>query len=159
MGIQGSSNFVQGPWDQVHNHTHGVSTRARFGLTSQNSSKICGHLSDVLSQGLTCYTDVESNGRDAHTKPKPAANVRPTGKRRMRADDLSSPHAPCRQHGLIHPYRLDNWHQDRRTYNARRRTVHDPTPVSTCVQDSVFNKPKSQNLRPPRCSFLGDLLY
>jgi hypothetical protein len=56
-----------------------------------------------------------------HTKSKPAANVRPTGKRRMPHDGLSQ--APCsqkcRQHGLT--YLPTGWTtriKDRRTREA-----------------------------------------
>jgi hypothetical protein len=57
------------PKDQVHDPTHtGFNVRARFGL---NKPKLLQNLRpplfDVLSRGLTCYTDVGSNGRDAHT--------------------------------------------------------------------------------------------
>jgi hypothetical protein len=62
-GIQGSSNFVQGQ-GPVHNTTP-VSCARRFGLKQAETPLLRSPLSMFLSKCLTCYTDVESNGRDA----------------------------------------------------------------------------------------------
>jgi hypothetical protein len=126
----------------------------QFGRSSTNrNSSNCGLPMFYLR---VCYTDVESNGRDASYHPNRLPNVRPTGS--TRADDgLSKP--PCSQSvaGLTYIHSLDNGIKDHRT-SCRPRTVHNR--FSTCVQDSAFNKPKTPpNLHsPPRCSYLKCLI-
>jgi hypothetical protein len=79
--------------------------------TSRKSSKICGHLSSMfLSKGLTCYTDVESNGRDASYQNQTGCQMCDLEREtRMHAQMTVS--APCSQKVSparfdIHPYRL-----------------------------------------------------
>jgi hypothetical protein len=113
-GIQGSSNFVQGPPRTSARPTH-VSTCVQEVLNTTNLLKICGHLSSMfLSKGLTCYTDVESNGRDLANQPAAKCATYRQEDTHARADTISL-QAPCSQSVStrfdIHPYRLDNSHQ------------------------------------------------
>jgi hypothetical protein len=87
--------------DSARPHTQ-VSTCARS-ATSRNSSKICGHLSMILSKD----TDVESNGRDALI-PKPKTGCVTTGRDACIASDGLPCYQKCRQHGLTYLHRLDN---------------------------------------------------
>jgi hypothetical protein len=84
------------PKDQVHDPTH----RQRACKIGLQQAQILQNLRpplDVLSKGLTCYTDVESNGRDAsYQNPNQLPNVRPTSKRHActRRRSLQAPMLP-----------------------------------------------------------------
>jgi hypothetical protein len=98
-GIKGSSNFVQGLEGQVHTHT--VNVRADSVFNKPKILQNFGHLSSMfLSKGLTCYTDVESNGRDASYQNQTGCQMCDLQARdtHARADDGLKPHAPkkCR---------------------------------------------------------------
>jgi hypothetical protein len=145
---------LQGQGPGAHN-TQLVSTRKIWPSTSQNSSKICGHLSSMfLSKGLTCYTDVESNGRDAsYQNPNRLPNVCDSRQEtRMHAQMTVSPSpmlpkvSPARFD--IHPYRLDNGHGSSNFASNRRRTERPHTRFQR-VQDRSSTSQNLQNLRPP----------
>jgi hypothetical protein len=120
---------------------------------AENLKKFAATSPDVPIQ--TCYTDVESNGRDAsYQKTQTGCQMCDLKARdtHARADDgLSAPMlkvSPARFD--IHLYRLDNAHprivellMGPQGPGAQYHTQ------SFNVQDSAFNKPKLQNLRPP----------
>jgi hypothetical protein len=128
--------LCRGPQGPMHDPTHTVSTRARFGLQqAQTPPKFAATSFMFLSRGLTCYTDVESNGRDAHPNPNRLPNVRPRRETHARADDgLSKP--PCSQKSVASTVdilpQVDNSHPGSSNAWAEGPGARPHTPVSTC---------------------------
>jgi hypothetical protein len=103
------------PKDQARPHTRFQRVRKIRPSTSPTPPK--GHLLMFLSRGLTCYTDVESNGRDAPYQNPNRCQMCDLEETRMHAQMTvsPSPHAPKVSPARFDiPLQVDN-SQDRRT--------------------------------------------
>jgi hypothetical protein len=134
------------PKDGARPHTS-FNVRARFCLQQAKILKICGHL-DVPFL-VTCYTDVESNGRTPHTKNPNCCQMcdlraRDACTRRMTVSPSPAPKvSPARFD--IHPYRLDNRIKDRRTsYKAAEGQVRH-TGFNVCARFGLQQAQPPQN--------------
>jgi hypothetical protein len=159
-GIKGSSNFVQGPQGQgAQPHRFQRACKIRF------KPKLLQNLRPPLSMFLSkaCYTDVESNGRDAIQNPNQLPNVRPTGKTHAHAQMTVSlkPHAPKEQRFDILP-QVGQCIQfvELRTGPRDKCTTHTRFQRACKIRSSTSRNPPKFATSPRCCSYLRfDLLY